>query len=252
MNTAYSNHHDEVFRALEVLGELNRRESAAKDKRSSLCFLAVRVPLITQTVRTGFSFYSRTPGEVLSIWDEIWTQSQYFEVMSAALTYYSLNKNIDPRQVWGVLSRWISRVENWAHSDHLANIYSYLLPQIEPLVYPVLVAWNVADSQWLRRVSLISLIHYTGKNAVFMTPDRMFPLIATCVGDTQFYVQRAVGWVLREMSRQYSKEVITFVETNLNNLSTTSMATLTTSKYISVEHKRAWNTRRKSKRRTVR
>lgn len=66
-------------------------------------------------------------------------------------------------------------------------------------MYPQLETWNASESEWLRRISIVSLIHYNGKNAVFMTLDKVLPLVSNCLEDDRHYVQKAVGWELREM-----------------------------------------------------
>ena len=42
---------------------------------------------------------------------------------------------------------------------------------------PVLECWNMDESLWPRRVSIVSLIHYSGKNAVFLPPDEVLPMV---------------------------------------------------------------------------
>ncbi|CAN5728513.1 hypothetical protein BH18ACT13_BH18ACT13_16690 [soil metagenome] len=66
-------------------------------------------------------------------------------------------------------------------------------------MYPQLQAWNVDENEWLRRISIVSLVRYSVKNAVFLPLDKILPLVSSCLGDHRHYVQTAVGWVLREM-----------------------------------------------------
>ncbi len=79
---------------------------------------------------------------------------------------------------------------------------------------PQLKAWNAAQSEWERRLSLVSLIHYSGKNAVFLPPDLVFPLVANCLSDRRHYVQTAAGWVLREMGEAFPAATLAFLEAN--------------------------------------
>ena len=60
---------------------------------------------------------------------------------------------------------------------------------------------------WLRRISIVSLIHYSGKNAVFLPLERALPLVAACLDDEREQVQKAVGWVLREPGNAYPNEL---------------------------------------------
>lgn len=213
-----SQYEREVCQALRPFGEPERVDEARSDKKSSLSFLAVRVPAIEKVVRGGFSFYELSAGDVLAILSAIWFNSPYFEVMTAAAMFYGLQgARVDPDS-WPTLSTWSSRVENWAHADQLAGIYSYLLVQRTADVYTQLEAWNASDDAWRRRISLISLIHYTGKNAVFLNPQQVLPLVANCIRDERYYVQKATGWVLREMGLAYPQAIDDFLRTHMAHM----------------------------------
>ena len=73
----------------------------------------------------------------------------------------------------------------------MAGLYSRVLEHDRESVYGQLQRWNTDESQWLRRVSLVSLIHYTGKNAVFLPLNQVLPLIDNCLADEirQYIVQ---------------------------------------------------------------
>jgi 3-methyladenine DNA glycosylase AlkD len=79
--------------------------------------------------------------------------------------------------------------------------------------------WNQSKEEWLRRISLVSLIHYTGKNAVYLPLKKVLPLVSNCLDDERYYVQTAVGWVLREMGNVYPKEVMKYLESHIEKLS---------------------------------
>ena len=97
--------------------------------------------------------------------------SEWGDVLFAAEEYYRprVRKQVDPAY-WPVMKRWIARVDNWCHSDGLSGTYSRLLEADPASVMPVLERWNKDEALWPRRVSIVSLIHYSGKNAVFLTP----------------------------------------------------------------------------------
>ena len=191
----------------------------AKDRRSDLRYVGIRVPALRKRVKAGFSFYDQDPATVLAIWDDLWMGSEWGDVLFAAHEYYLpiVRKGVDPR-LWPVMQRWVRRVENWCHSDCLSGLYSRLLEADPDSVLPVLRRWNANAALWPRRVSIVSLIHYTGKNAVFLGPEAVLPMIDNCVDDDRYYMQRAVGWVLREMWRAYPEEIRAYVEGNLHRL----------------------------------
>lgn len=171
-------------------------------------------------MKEGFSFYDLPADKVLAIWDRLWRTSPYGDVLFAALEYYAplVRKRVTP-SLWPVVRHWHARVDNWCHCDGLSSLYSWLLAGDPDAVYPQLKAWNRTDDQWLRRISLVSLIHYSGKNAVFVPLDRVLPLVTTCLPDEREHVQKAVGWVLREMGNAHPDEVRVYIEQHITTIS---------------------------------
>lgn len=208
-------YHDEVVAALRAIGNPEYGERVRKDRGSSLEHLGIGFPALRARVKQGFSFTSLRHEETLEIWDGLFRTSPYGDVLFAALEFYlPIARKRVPDEFWPVASGWIERIDNWCHADLLGSLYSWILATDHETVYPQLEIWNGSDSEWKRRISLVSLIHYSGKNAVFLPPEKVLPLVSNCLQDRRHYVQTAVGWVLREMSRLYPYEIEAFVGAN--------------------------------------
>jgi DNA alkylation repair enzyme len=217
-------YHDEVVAALRDIGNPRYGAAIAKDRRSSLEHLGIGFPALRKRVREGFSFYDRPEGDVLVIWDGLWRTSPYGDVLFAALEYYAPRVRKNPSPVlWPVVRHWPTRVDNWCHADNLSSLYSWILASDPDTVYPQLEAWSRATDQWLRRISLVSLIHYSGKNAVFMPLDRVLALVTACLDDERKDVQKAVGWVLRETSRVYPDEIGSYLDEHAATISSLAL-----------------------------
>lgn len=208
-------YHLEVVAALTAIGNPTFGKAIQKDRGSKLKHLGIKFPDLRRRVKQGFSFYDLQEEAVLEVWDALWNTSPYGDVLFAALEFYSpiVKKKVSPA-LWPVVRPWSERVENWCHSDGLSAIYSRILESYPKEVYPQLVSWNHSESEWLRRISLVSLIHYSGKNAVFLPPKKVLPLVSNCLDDQRYYVQTAVGWVLREMGNVYQSEIAKYLEIN--------------------------------------
>ena len=215
----FPGYHDEVLGALQALGSPSLGRHMAKDRGSSLKYVGIRVTALRQRVKQGFSFYDLDPATVLAVWDDLWMGSEWGDVLFAAQEYYGplVRKRVDDAY-WPVMKRWIGRVDNWCHADGLSGTYSRLLEADPEAVMPVLERWNKDEALWPRRVSIVSLIHYTGKNAVFLTPDEVLPLVDRCAEDRRQPMQKAVGWVLREMWRAYPEEIEGYLRDNAGRI----------------------------------
>lgn len=186
-----------------------------KDRGSEMLYFGVLFPDLRKLVKKGFSFYGRSDGEVLNVWDELWRRSPYGEVLFAALEYYVPRAKKGGRpDLWPVIRQWIDRVDNWCHADNLSILYSWLLAQDESTVYPQLQQWNRSEELWRRRISITSLVHGTGKTAAFLPPEKVLPLVSNCIEDHRYYIDQAVGWVLRDMGQKHAEAIRAYLEAN--------------------------------------
>jgi 3-methyladenine DNA glycosylase AlkD len=212
----FQGYHREVLQALRAIGDPTFGKAVQQDRGSQLKHLGIKFPDLRRRVRQGFSFYDLPEEQVLEVWNVLWQTSAYGDVLFAALEFYApiVKKQVDPN-LWPVVCQWSERIDNWCHSDGLSALYSRILESYPAKVYPQIVSWNHSKSEWLRRISLVSLIHYSGKNAVFLPPKKVLPLVSNCINDHRYYVQTAVGWVLREMGHVYKSEIRKYLETHI-------------------------------------
>lgn len=214
----------EVEDALRAIGNPRYGEAIRADRRSELRYFGIGVPELRARVKRGFAFYAEPPDRVLATWDRLWRESAYGDVLFAALEYYRKAPKRQPPGFWQTIRDWIDRVDNWSHADTLAGLYSEVLERARDSVYPQLQAWNAPDrSEWERRVSIVSLIHYSGKNAVFMPLELVLPMVSNCIEDDRYYVQTAVGWVLRETGNVHRAEVRAYLEAKAARMTRTAL-----------------------------
>jgi 3-methyladenine DNA glycosylase AlkD len=218
-------YHLEVVQALISIGNPTFGKAVQKDRGSQLEHLGIKFPVLRKRVKQGFSFYELPQEQILEVWDYLWKTSTCGDVLFATLEYYApiVKKEVNPN-LWSVMQKWNKRVDNWCHSDGLSAIYSRILEAYPEKVYPQMIKWNQSKSEWLKRISLVSLIHYSGKNAVYLPLTKVLPLVSNCLGDERYYVQTAVGWVLREMGNVYPKEVMKYLETHIERLSSVAFS----------------------------
>ena len=217
--------HDEVLAALERIGNSRLAASMAVDRKSGLQYCGVRVPDRRALEKEGFSFSSREPAKLRQIWDSLWLSAENADVMSCALDHF---KRMRARkggdlEMWRTVRNWVWRIENWAHADDLCTLYSRILEAHYDQVMPELVHWNRGTAMWPKRISIVSLIHNTGKNAVFLPARTMLPMISRCLKDNRDYMQKAVGWVLRELRTAHPEETEEFMLANLTDIAPQSL-----------------------------
>lgn len=195
---------------------------------SRLRYLNLQVPKMRQTYKEGFSFSGLDRSQVARAWDYVWHNSDCYEVMALALIWFEDRKNQDLlKSYWPMLKKWSSRVDNWAHSDVLSGIYARILEEDSRLVYPTLKKWNSSPSPWLRRLSIVSLIYYRSQRKKVLPLSKILPLVKNLITDEHYYVQKGVGWTLREAGNAYPQETYRFLERNIKSLSASAFSSST-------------------------
>lgn len=203
-------------------------ESYIGGGQSRLTFIGLRVPQLQQMYRTGFSFSQLDTKEVAKVWGYIWCNSECYEVMSLALSwFYDPKRRLDLKAHWPALKRWSSRIDNWAHSDTLSGIYARILEDRPGDVYPTLKEWNRSKNPWLRRLSIVSLLYYSSQREKVLPLKQILALVEPQLDFDHYYVQKGVGWTLREAFNVYPKQTYAFVEKNVTGISAAAFSAAT-------------------------
>jgi len=214
MNTSYVNQLLEVFMKN---GNKDDAQSMSRYMKHKFEFLGIKSPerkLITKP----FLERSRIPSknDVTKIVDELWVQPwremQYFAL--DLLHKYSKN----PENEWiSFYEKLITSKSWWDTVDGIAawqvGEYFNVFPQQIP---SVIDNWMTSGNIWLQRSCLIFQLRY-GKNTDF---DLLKSCILPLSGSREFFIQKAIGWSLRQYYHFEPAMVFDFVRSNnLPNLS---------------------------------
>lgn len=203
-------------------------ESYIGGGQSGLRFIGLRVPQLHQVSRVGFSFSKLESKEITQIWDHVWRRSDCYEVMSLALSwFYGPQQRQILKTNWPRLKKWSSRIDNWAHSDTLSGIYARILEDLPQDVYSTLEIWNRSKNPWLRRLSIVSLIYYSSQREKILPLKKILSLVEPQLEFEHYYVQKGVGWTLREAFNVYPKPTFAFIEKNIDKISATAFSAAT-------------------------
>lgn len=157
--------------------------------------------------------------------DNTWKTSNSFDVLYVLLII--LSKRTLPLKDWPRLKRWSKRIDNWAHSDTLSEMIARLLESHPAKIYPDLKRWNTSRLPWQRRLSLTSLLYYSAMRSRHLPHAKILPLVKARLADNDTYVQKAVGWTLRECGNIYPDVTKKFIRTNATKLSSIAFSSAT-------------------------
>jgi len=194
-------------------------------RQSRLTFHGLKVPVIRKIRKEGFSFSSLPHSAQFKIWTEVWKCSAIYEVKSVALDWIMDRTQLPlVKERWPVLQKWALQVDNWAHADGLCSLYARLLEDEPKLVYPVLQKWNKHPSPWMRRMSIVSLLYYAAQRERVLPVSKILSLVKPLLSENHHYIQKAVGWTLRECHTVFPSPTMSFIRKHVGEISATAFS----------------------------
>ncbi|WP_226682334.1 DNA alkylation repair protein [Sutcliffiella horikoshii] len=113
-------------------------------------------------------------------------------------------------------AEWLSFLEKlvttnswWDTVDHIAphHVGAILLREKSSIVdFPD--RWIESDNFWLQRSAILFQLKYKEKT----DSQKLFSYIEATKGAKEFFIQKAIGWALREYSKTAPDEVLTFIK----------------------------------------
>jgi 3-methyladenine DNA glycosylase AlkD len=251
MKPGLSKYTKEVEDTLNRLSIKKDKEKAEKLKKyigTNLNVLGLVSKLQNDTHKKGFSFFSENKEKTFLIFNDIYNSSNTFEVKNQAFIFLDKNhKNISYKTQLKNLPQWVKQVDNWAHSDSLSKFITRLLEHTESHdeMLAILKKWNRSRNLWERRQSLVALHYYARTKKQHESFEISLEFIMPLLNDTEYFVQKAVGWALRETFNVYPRETYQFIEAHIKAITPTAFTTciekMTEKQKLALKQKRKIN-----------
>ncbi|HZY35425.1 MAG TPA: DNA alkylation repair protein [Mucilaginibacter sp.] len=179
------------------------------------------VPSHRRESKRAYSFSDRPFAEQLAIWDELWRMEHDFWLRLHAYFFLErhLKKESELLEMWPVIAHWQDYVDDWGLCDALAKVYTKILVILPAEVYAQLKEWNADENLWKRRQSVVSLLYYSRTKKKYPSFIETEALITPLLADKEYYVQKGVGWSLREMHTVYQAETLPWLKTHIRQVS---------------------------------
>ena len=200
----------EIVAALQTAADPDRAVQERAYLKSSLVHWGVRVPetraIVTRALprRTAPSH-----GLVVGVATELWAEPVH-ERRVAACHVLELHGAVLGAADLPVLERLLREARTWALVDVLApNVVGPLQERDPDGVGPTLDAWNTDQDFWVRRASLLALLVplRSGRGEW----DRFTRYADACWQETEFFIRKALGWILRDTAKRRPDLVFTWL-----------------------------------------
>ncbi|MFD1775049.1 DNA alkylation repair protein [Paenibacillus rhizophilus] len=194
----------QLVRELENERDPDAAAAMSSYMRDQFPFLGVRTPLRKQILK---AFLAANPPDkkwIPLLWEMPEREFQYCGLDIAL----SLRKKLVPADLPMIETCIVSR-SWWDTVDLLAsNAAGFLLHKYPQLQADYGEKWLRSGNMWLNRTAILFQLHY--KEAT--DEALLYSYIREHASSGEFFIQKAIGWALREYSKTNPASVVAFIE----------------------------------------
>jgi 3-methyladenine DNA glycosylase AlkD len=194
----------------EIEGKLRSQgtpERARREKRYLKSDLEHLGATVWQTRRAVRSFRVQHPelshDELVSTVNALWAKPVHERRAAAALLLDASPDLVRPGDL-PLIERLLRESRTWALVDVLAGDVLGALLVAHPETAPKLDSWARDEDFWVRRAALLAWIEPLKQGAPF---DRFAGYADSMLDEKEFFIRKAIGWVLRETGKRRPDEV---------------------------------------------
>jgi len=181
-------------------------------KTSSLDFYGIKLPVVRKLAKEHSKAVALE--ESASFLDDLWKVHVFDARRAAAGLLCFIKRGMPPAQALRLIDAWINDIDTWALTDPLGWCVGKLLIKT-PRIRNLLREWGTSERVWRRRMAIVPYLElsvhgqYRSEYA-----SLIFEAVTPHLGDSEFFVGKAVGWVLRQLSYHEPDLVRRFIAEN--------------------------------------
>ncbi len=138
---------------------------------------------------------------------ELWLQPER-ELQMVAVDLLIKSKKQLPATFLAEVEWLITTKSWWDTVDLLAShVVAALFVHYPEQAQEYIARWRCSDNIWLRRSALLYQLKFKHQT----DEPLLFEIIKENQSDKEFFIQKAIGWVLRELSKSNAESVVTFI-----------------------------------------
>ncbi|WP_170331482.1 DNA alkylation repair protein [Ruegeria arenilitoris] len=196
---------------IKAHADAERAEQMAAYHKADRPYLGVGNPMLndlTKAWRQELDVAAR-----VELADALW-QTNIHEGRLAAAKLLTQARIRPDDAVWELLQSWLPDFDAWAVADHACMAMQKRL-SADPSRLDQVEVWTTSDDMWARRGVLVATLPWTKQNHPkpddLARRDRILGWAAGYVPDRDWFIQKAIAWWLRELSKHDPDRVISFL-----------------------------------------
>ena len=198
----------ELEAELRAIGSEERAMQEKAYLKSDLEFLGAGFWEVGRRVKELTKAEPMAHDDAVALATALWTKP-VFELRAAAVEVLSRRERVLDADDLPLLEQFIRESGTWALVDGLAgDVASSIVARHPAASGPILDRWAADDLFWVRRSALLAELKPLKGGAPF---DRFARHADGMLGEREFFIRKAIGWVLREAGKRRPDEVIAWL-----------------------------------------
>lgn len=163
----------------------------------------------------------------------LWETDCYEARVAAAKLLTQARIRPDDQPVWDLIQTWAPDLDCWAIADH-AMMAAQRRLLADPARIEDLEPWTISDHLWTKRAALVATLPWTKQrhptSAEMAIRERVLGWAASYAPDQRWFIQKAIGWWLRDLSKRDPVRVSAFLQIHATDMK--AFARKEASKYL--------------------
>ena len=203
--------------SLRALGTPERAAGEKAYLKSDLKFFGVTVPDIRRTVQAAMRSHQRLDREAVLAWAAaLWREPVHERRTAAIEVLRRYARHLEPADLPQV-EAWVREAHGWAYVDPLAGDIAGPIALLHPEAWPLIDAWATDEDFWIRRSALLTLLPGIRRDG--LDRERFERYATPMLTEKEFFIRKAIGWVLREAAKKDPAYVAAWTRSHLDQMS---------------------------------
>lgn len=198
----------EIEATLRAAGTPERAAHEKQYLKSDLQFLGASFWEIRRAVKGVLDRESLEHDRLVALVRELWLEPIHERRMAAVVALELHESELSTADL-ALIEELLRDSRTWALVDGLAGDVAGSVVQRDPTgADPVLDRWSANGDFWVRRAALLAELKPLRRGAPF---ERFARHADSMLDEKEFFIRKAIGWVLRETGKRRSPEVIAWL-----------------------------------------
>ena len=202
---------------LKGQGDPERAKQQKRYLKSPFQFYGVRKPLLNTWAKKIKNLNRDISQEkLIQICKDLWNSDFHDHKTLAIELLKAYPKYINDKEL-PLINKMIDESKGWDLIDNVAIFLVGELIRKSPEKRILIQKWSESENFWRRRVAIISPIKLFKKNECDL--ELYMEIWENHLDEKEFFIRKAIGWVLRELSKSNPEQVYKFIKKNKDIMS---------------------------------